>query len=162
MTLDRRRAAGAALGVAVCGTLAAAALASPPSGITPSNVVAKADLKKGVDLNADRIRFRTRAGTDISVQTITFAPGGRTGWHHHPGIVIVAVAKGQVTVVDSACRKTMYGAGSPNGTAFTESGTRPAEVRNLSGAPATVYATLVAPNSRLNIFRAEDSPRACP
>jgi hypothetical protein len=40
-------------------------------------------------------------------------------------------------------------------------GTEPREVRNLSGATATVFATLGAPNADEDIFRAEDPARAC-
>ena len=106
--------------------------------------------------------MRTEEPTDVRVQKVVFAPGGRTGWHHHPGIVLVAVESGQVTVVDSKCNATTYGPGSPNGSAFTEAGTKPLEVRNLSGAEATVYATFIAPNADTDIFRAEDRVRACP
>jgi hypothetical protein len=43
---------------------------------------------------------------------------------------------------------------------FVESGREPLEVRNLSSTDtATVVATLVAPNSDLDIFRAEDTVR---
>ncbi|HWT22426.1 MAG TPA: hypothetical protein VN213_02860 [Solirubrobacteraceae bacterium] len=154
------RVAGATIGVAVCGILATATLASPPSAITVTNPIPKADLNRPVDVNADRIRFRTRASTDIRVQTVTFAPLGRTGWHHHPGIVIVAVQSGAVTVFDSRCRRKTYGPGQPDGSAFTEVGTAPLEVRNLSSTdPATVVATLVAPDSTADIFRAEDPAR---
>ena len=157
-----RRFAAAGLGTAVCGLIAAAALASPPSQIVSSNLVEKADVNTPVDIAADGIRLRTRAPTDVRVQKLVFAPGGRTGWHHHAGIVLVAVQSGQVTVVGPRCRKTTYGPGSPKGSVFTEVGTRPREVRNLSRAEATVYATLIAPNAETDIFRAEDPVRPCP
>ena len=162
MNQTRRRILAAGLGTVVCGMIAAAALASPPSRITSSNLVAKADFNTPVDLDADRIRLRTKEPTDVRVQKVVFAPGGRTGWHHHPGIVLVAVESGQVTVVDAKCNATTYGPGSPNGSVFTESGTRPLEVRNLSGAEATVYATLIAPDAQTDIFRAEDALQTCP
>jgi hypothetical protein len=162
MKRTSRRVLALVLGALVCGMLAAAALASPPSLITPSNLVAKADFNTPVDLRADRIRLRTKEPTDVRVQKIVFAPGGRTGWHHHPGIVLVAVESGQVTVLDAECNATTYGPGSPNGAVFTEAGSKPLEVRNLSGAQATVYATLIAPNAETDIFRAEDPVRNCP
>jgi hypothetical protein len=112
--------------------------------------------------NADRIRLRTKKPTDVRVQKVVFAPGGRTGWHHHPGIVLVAVESGQVTVVDAKCNAQTYGPGARNGSVFTEIGTEPREVRNLSGTEATVYATLIAPNADMDIFRAEDPVRRCP
>jgi hypothetical protein len=162
MKRNGRRVLAAALGTAVCGMIAAAALASPPSLITVSNLVAKADFNTPIDLDADRIRLRTKEPTDVRVQKLVFAPGGRTGWHHHPGIVLVAVESGQVTILDANCHGTTYGPGSPNGSVFTEAGTDPREVRNLSGAEATVYATLIAPNADMDIFRAEDPVQACP
>jgi predicted metal-dependent enzyme (double-stranded beta helix superfamily) len=162
MTRTGRRVLAVGVGALGCGMIAAAALASPPSSITASNLVAKADLAKPVDLRANHIRLRTKQPTDVAVPKIVFAPGGRTGWHHHPGIVIVAVESGQVTVVDARCTATTYGPGLRNGAVFTEVGTRPREVRNLTRATATVYATLIAPNADTNIFRAEDAVHACP
>jgi predicted metal-dependent enzyme (double-stranded beta helix superfamily) len=162
MQRNGRRILAVGFGALVCGMLAAAALASPPSLITPSNLVAKADFNTPVDLKADHIRLRTKEPTDVRVQKIVFAPGGRTGWHHHPGIVLVAVASGRVTFFDARCKGTTYGPGSPNGSVFTEIGSEPREVRNLSGAGATVYATLIAPNANMDIFRAEDPVQPCP
>jgi hypothetical protein len=162
MKRNGRRMLAVGLGAVVCGMVATAALASPPSQITSTNLVAKADLNAAVDLKADRIRLRTKEPTDVRVQKVVFAPGGRTGWHHHPGIVLVAVEAGQVTVVDAKCNAQMYGPGSRNGSVFTEIGTKPREVRNLSGTEATVYATLIAPNADMDVFRAEDPVRPGP
>src|SRR4051812_47629252 len=162
MQRNGRRILAVGLGALVCAMLAAAALASPPSLITPSNLVAKADFNTPVDLEADHIRLRTKEPTDVRVQKIVFAPGGRTGWHHHPGIVLVAVASGEVTFFDAKCKGTTYGPGSPNGSVFTEGGSGPREVRNLSGAGGRVYATLTAPNAAPDICRAEAPARACP
>ena len=47
-------------------------------------------------------------------------------------------------------------------TVFIEYGDDPAEVRNLTSAPATVYATLVAPGRRSDrCSRMEDDPPPC-
>ena len=163
MNDNLRRILAVGLGATVCATLAAAALASPPSWITSTNLVTKADFDTPVDLDADRIRLRTKERTDVRVQKLVFASGGRTGWHHHPGIVLVAVESGQVTFFDSHCNATTYGPGSPNGAVFTEMGTEPREVRNLTGEQATVYATLIAPDADMDNFRAEDNPvHDCP
>lgn len=150
------------LGGAVCAMLAAAALASPPGRITSTNLVAKADFDTPVNLSADRIRLRTKERTDVRMQKLVFEPGGRTGWHHHPGIVLVAVESGHVTFFDSHCNATTYGPGSPKGAVFTEVGDGPREVRNLAGEKATVYATLIAPDADMDIFRAEDTAQECP
>ena len=51
---------------------------------------------------------------DIVVTELSFAPGGYTGWHSHPGKVLVGVARGSVTLYrgnDPACAGTTYHAG---------------------------------------------------
>ena len=151
----------AAVGVAVVGTLATVALGSAGSGRVTTLLVAKADNNETVHLNSDRIKFQTKGPTDVRVQTITFAPGGFSGWNHKPGFVLVAVQSGEVTEFDSQCNATTYGPNSPNGAVFVEYGDEPGEVRNLSSAPATVYATQVAPDANPAVFRIEDDPPPC-
>ena len=51
---------------------------------------------------------------DIVVSELSFAPGGYSGWHSHPGKVIVAVARGSLTIYHSdgsTCIPTTYSAG---------------------------------------------------
>ncbi len=51
---------------------------------------------------------------DIVVSELSFAPGGYSGWHSHPGKVIVAVSRGSLTVYrgdGSTCVPTTYSAG---------------------------------------------------
>lgn len=161
MKHPRKRAAVAIVGVAACGVAATAALASLPSGFHATNLVAEAELPARVQLNSDRIKFQTKGPVDVRVQSVTIDPGGRSGWHHHPGMVIVAVQTGTVSFVDAACNATSYGVGSPNGSVFIESGDEPGEVRNTTDQPATVYATFVAPDAEAGVFRIEDAP-VCP
>jgi quercetin dioxygenase-like cupin family protein len=161
MRFSKRELLVAGVGAATLGATAVVAFASPPSGITTTNLVAEAEIAAPVRLNSDRIKLKTKRPTDVRVQTLTFEPGGRTGWHHHPGIVVVAVQSGRVTVFDKHCDATTYGPGSPNGSAFTEAGDHPMEVRNQTDAPATVYATFLAPDADPPVFRIEDAPRHC-
>jgi hypothetical protein len=161
MKLDRRRVLAATIGLAVTGSFAGVALGSPPFGIVATNEVPKADLNERARVNSDGVKFKTKAPTDVRIQKVTFEPGGRTGWHHHPGVVLVAVQSGEVTVLDSDCNGKTYGPGLPNGSAFTESGDEPLEVRNASNsASATVFATLVVPDGAP--FRIEDDAVPCP
>ena len=162
MKLARKRAAVATVGVAVCSVVAAAALASPPSGFTGTNLVPEAEIAEGLHLNSDGVKFQTKGPADVRVQRIDIVPGGRSGWHHHPGVVIIAVQSGTVTYVDSDCDAVSYGAGSPNGPVFIESGDEPHEARNLTDQPVTSYATFVAPDADPGVFRIEDPPVNCP
>jgi len=48
------------------------------------------------------------------VQQIVIAPGGNTGWHSHPGPVVVVVQAGQLSFYDSedpTCTVRTYSAG---------------------------------------------------
>ena len=144
------------------GTLTAVALGSPGSGFSPQNLVT-ANFNSTIHLNSDRVKFQTKGPTYVRVQKIVIAPLGYSGWHHHPGIVIVAVASGQVTFTHSDCSSTTYGAGLPAGSSFVEGGDDPGQASSVGG--ATVYATFVAPNDgpvTSTTFRTEDAPISCP
>ena len=151
----------AVVAVAVVGTFAAVALGSAGFGRVTTLLVAKADNNETVQLNSDRIKFQTKGPTDVRIRTITFDPGGYSGWNHKPGFALVAVRSGEVTVSDSQCNSKTYGPSSPNGSAFVEYGDEPGEVRNTSSEPATVYVTLVAPDADPPVFRIEDDPPPC-
>ena len=142
--------------VASAAAVATIALASPGSGTTTTILASRATLSDRVKVNDDRIKFQTKDPTNFLVQTITFQPHGFTGWHHHPGVVMVVVQSGQVTTHDKKCRTRTYGAHE----VFVESGTAPFMVSNESSTEnAVVYATLVAPAG--SPFRVEDDPPSC-
>ena len=161
MKLTRRRAAIAAVGVTASAVAATAALASPPLGFHAVNLVGEAQLPGPVHVNSDRVKFQTKDPADVRVQEVTFDAHGVSGWHHHPGIVIVAVKSGTLTVFDADCNATTYGPGQRRGSVFVESGDEPGEVRNLTDEPATAYATFVAPDANPPVFRIEDAPVSC-
>jgi|SRR5665647_1747362 len=158
MKFNRNYVLAATVGAVGVGALAPVALASPPSGFTPT-VLVKADFDQTVHLNSDKVKFQTKDPTDVMVQKIVQDPGGSSGWHHHPGVVIVAVQSGSVTVWDSDCNPTTYGPGLPNGAVFTEGGDEPGQVTSSGG--ATLYATFVAPNADPPVFRLEDDAPPC-
>jgi hypothetical protein len=145
------------LGVVLVGTAAAVAVASPSSGLT-STIFVTADLAQDVHLNSDKVKFQTKGPTDVRVQKLDFAAGAFSGWHHHPGMVIVAVQSGAVTLTHADCNSVTYGPGLPAGSVFVESGDEPAQATSATG--ATVYVTYVAPDGAG--FRLEDDPVTCP
>jgi hypothetical protein len=156
---SRKKWSAVILGVAVIGTFAAVALASAGSGFTPTNL-ATGNLPDGVHVNSDRVKFQTKDSTDVRVQRIVFDPGGFSGWHHHPGVVIATVTSGAVTFTNSDCNSTTYGPGLPAGSVFVESGDDPGQASSAGG--ATVYATFVAPHANPPVFRIEDAAQTCP
>ena len=157
---SKKKWAAATVGVAVIGTLAAAvALGSPGSNVAITDLVV-ANFDNTVHLNSDRVKFQTKGPTDVRIQRLVFSAGGRSGWHHHPGIVIVAVQSGALTLWESDCSSQTYGPGLPNGAVFAEGGDNPQEVTTAGG--ATVYATFVAPSVDPFDTRDEDDEVLCP
>ena len=159
---SKKKWAAATVGVAVIGTFAAVALGSMGSGVTLTTLVT-ANFDDTVHLNSDRVKFQTKDPTDVRIQEFVFAEDGRSGWHHHPGIAIVAVKSGELTLWESDCSSKTYGLGHPNGAVFAEGGDSPQEVTTVDG--ATFYAMFVAP--RVDppvgpITRVEDNAVSCP
>jgi len=150
----------ATVGVAVIGTLAAAvALGSPGSGNTITTLVT-ANFDNPVQVNSDRVKFQTKDATDVRIQKIVFAPGAHSGWHHHPGMVLLSVESGVVTLTQPDCSTETYGPGLPNGAVFAEGGDIPERVSSVEG--ATVYAVFVSPSNDPPITRVEDDAVSCP
>jgi len=96
------------------------ALATPPSGIVSATVVARAafpdsvDLKLKVNEDGREVVMHAPDTRDTVMQTIVIGPGGNTGWHSHPGPVVVLVKAGELTLYDGddpACTGRTYSAG---------------------------------------------------
>ena len=124
--------------MSTAGILATPASGSPGSGITPTTYVTS-DLTEVVDFNHDRVKFQTKDPTTVRVQKLEFAPGGHTGFHHHPGVVIVSIQSGSLTLVDGSCGTEVHAAGS----VFVEGEDHVHEAVSPGG--ATVYVTYIVP-----------------
>ena len=154
---SKKRWAAATVGVAVIGTIAAAvALGSPPGppGSVMITTLVTANFDETVHLNSENVKFQTKEATDVRIQKIVFAPGAFSGWHHHPGMVLLAVESGAVTFWKSDCSSKTYGPGLPDGAVFVEGGDDPAQASSVDG--ATSYATFIAPHANPPVFRIDD------
>lgn len=56
-------------------------------------------------------RLYTSGPTNFQVLDVTLIPGGHTGWHSHPGILLSGVISGSIEWYDSQCAKHVYNAG---------------------------------------------------
>ena len=132
----------AVLSVAVV-ALASVALATPPTGFT-TNLLARGSAGQ-LHVRHDGIRLTSRHGvsTDVAVATVTIEPGGSSGWHHHPGIVLVVVQSGTVSFYNRHCRADVHQAGET----FTESSDSPGLAKNTGTGTAVVQATFIVPAS---------------
>ena len=158
MSYSKQLKFAAMFGIAALGTIATAALASPGFGIS-SDILVTADLDEPGHINSDRVKFQTKDRTDVRVQRLTFAAGSFSGWHHHPGVIIVAVETGAVTLTESNCGSKTYGPGLPNGSVFVEGHDSVQQATSATG--AVVYVTYVAPSADPPVFRIEDPVQSC-
>jgi hypothetical protein len=125
--------------VALCVGMAAAtgALATPGSGVVTSPVVARGAFADSTDIKFKITGFgqqviHARNAQDTVVQQIVIGPGGHTGWHSHPGPVVVVIKAGALTFYsseDPTCTGRTYTVGQ----AFIDSGQGHVHIaRNLS------------------------------
>ena len=114
--------------VAAVSTVAVAAVLTPGFGILSAPVFARASFADPTDIqfkvSARSLFFgRERQNQQVIdvtnaretvMQQIVIAPGGHTGWHSHPGPVVVLIKSGQMSFYDSedpTCTVRTYSAG---------------------------------------------------
>ena len=154
MKKGMRRRLAVLAGMIVVPVLAAGiALATPGIGIIGAPVQARGTLQddessiRRVGWELFLSSFRRGSGTDFVTQTISIAPGGTTGWHTHPGPVLVTVKSGALTVVyanDSSCAGTTYTAGQ----SFIDFGNANIHTAlNKGPLPTELWATYIVPGA---------------
>lgn len=149
-----RAAKATAIAAAVLGVTGTGVARATPSSGSTSVVINRGLVSDDTKIYTKAIKLKTKGPFEIITQTVTFEPGGTSGWHTHPGPVFVTVKSGSVTVYDRKCEPRVYTAGQ----GFLE-GPRPAVVRNEGTVVSENVATLLVPEG--TAARA-DSPSLCP
>ena len=103
--------------------LAAGALATPPlgfvvnqieaTGSTPDNVTQQVQIGAGSS-DGDQpwqLQLQAQGATDFYVQQLVLAPGGYSGWHTHPGLLVGTLVSGAIDFYDANCQKHSLTAG---------------------------------------------------
>jgi len=131
-----------ALGVAASVLAAGPARAVPPAGVI-TEILGSGTTLAGFTIHAAGINVESKHAAGVTVAHLTFAPGGTTGWHAHPGPVLVIVTTGSVTKYSAQdCTAHTYTAGQ----AFVEHGpTDENLVRNDGSVPAETLVTFITP-----------------
>lgn len=132
-----QRAGSWTVAIVAVAVLGGGALATPGSGVVSSAVKARAgfadatDIKFKVDMLGQELMHVPNAQETV-IQEIVIGPGGHTGWHSHPGPVVVLVKSGALTFYDGedpACTPRTY----ETGQAFIDRGQGHVHIaRNLS------------------------------
>lgn len=142
----------ASLAAVLGATLATVAMASPPSGVSPT-LLARGTYD-AFKVKADGpIEFEAEAkpAIDLVVRRHDYQVGGQTGWHTHPGPVFITVKEGTLTYYeydDPSCTPHVVSAGQ----GFVDNGSGHL-VRNEGTVPAQDVSVIVAPVGGL--FRGE-------
>ncbi|HUP45265.1 MAG TPA: cupin domain-containing protein [Thermoanaerobaculia bacterium] len=149
---------GTAVAALVCSSLT---LATMGSGTTSTLVGPPATFesfkvkRKAVD--GWEVEVEAKQGLKIATQTITFQPGGQSGWHTHPGPVFISVKEGTMTFYDENCGATVRMAGE----GFLDTGDHPHLARNETGSPATNVVTYFAPPAAVSLRIDAPQPQNC-
>jgi quercetin dioxygenase-like cupin family protein len=153
--------------------LALAALAAPARA-TPGCGITVQDLSVGffpsgslnlmcneIGLYGWKLKSKVKGDTDVLVTQYTWAPGGHTGWHSHPGPTLVTVLSGELALYDGddpTCTPTIYHAGET----FTDVGCGDVHLaRNAGQVDAVAMAVHIIPHGQPRRIDAPD-PGNCP
>jgi hypothetical protein len=98
------------------------------------------------------VELKAKGGLEVVLRSFAYSPGAFTGWHKHPGPVLIQVVEGTVTFfeADDPCTPIVVSAGQ----GYVDTGDHGHIGRNLSGAPAkdiTIY--LAPPGTQVSQLR---------
>jgi quercetin dioxygenase-like cupin family protein len=96
--------------------------ATPASGLvltTLTTAVAPGGISEHLQLNRNpdgsvnpwQLQLQAQGDTDYIVAHLEIPPGGHSGWHNHPGVLVAAVKSGAIDFYDQDCAMTRIGAG---------------------------------------------------
>lgn len=150
----------AATGIALLALIASVAIswASPASGVAPT-LLARGTFDsfkvRSYPHGPDDFKAEAKAPTDVVVRRHDYLPGSTTGWHRHPGPVLITVTQGQLTFYaydDPTCTPHVVSAGQ----GYVDDGSGHIG-RNETGLPAQDVSVIIAPVG--GTFRSElDAP----
>jgi len=77
-----------------------------PAGSFHLTILSRGTLSEPVHFNTGAVKFQTKGSVDVATATVTLDPLSSSGWHEHPGVVLVTVKSGTVTFYDETCSAT--------------------------------------------------------
>jgi quercetin dioxygenase-like cupin family protein len=124
------------------------------AGVT--NLGAWLNLHPAISLKFGMVPIGLLQSAEVVTQQTTFAPGGMSGWHSHPGYLTGTVVSGQVVRYGSDCSSQTFTAGQ----SFYETGASTFIVKNASGTdPAVLSVTFVVPGGTPTTALRIDKPQ---
>jgi quercetin dioxygenase-like cupin family protein len=159
-TPSRKPLALVGAGTTIALAAATVALATPPSGETPTplargTLIAPANVN--LKVTGGRVGIKTQGALDALMLNITLAPGGNGGWHSHAGPAITIVKQGTVTIIDAKCKRHEV----PAGHAVISPGSSPTENENKGTTPVVVDVTFLIPHGAMSPRVDQPAPAGC-
>jgi quercetin dioxygenase-like cupin family protein len=163
----------AATGAIIVAATALAALATPPSGATPTLLAkgrfaadidarTKTDIDPGPRTSWWKGLINTKGASDLEVLEVRLAPSGTFGWHSHPGPSLVIVKSGTATFYmagDPTCTPHVVQAGE----GFVDNGGDVHLVRNEGNVElVNIVASLIPAGATRRIDESNPYPGTCP
>lgn len=105
----------------------------------------------------NNLNLHVKGPSDVLQSLLVFQPGGDTGWHTHPGPVVVVVKTGALTEYHSNGCVTVH----PAGSVFFETQDEVHRAVNETGGVAEVYATFISPAGSQPLIPATDPGAVC-
>jgi quercetin dioxygenase-like cupin family protein len=103
------------------------------------------------------VEMHIKGPSDVLQSLLVFQPGGDTGWHTHPGPVVVVVKSGALTEFENNGCVTVH----PTGSVFFESANVVHRAVNQTGSVSEVYATFISPTGMAPLIPANDPGGTC-
>ena len=155
-TNPRRALVGAVVALSLAGVFAGTALATPANQFV-GTPLARGTMDGPYQRNLGDVKFQTKGAVVFNVVSVNVAVGGSSGWHSHPGLVLVTVKQGAITFYDQDCNPVVHA----TGTSFIEAeGDGPGLARNEGSVEAIVYVTYIAP-ADTTAFRVDQGNPGC-
>jgi quercetin dioxygenase-like cupin family protein len=129
--------------------LVGVALATPGLNIISAPIHARGTIDDRLNIkSATGIKLKTRGAMDLATQQIVIGPSGHTGWHSHPGPVLVTVKSGALRLIyadDCTGLGTVYEAGD----SFVDRGDETVHIARNESSSANVelWATYLVPGA---------------
>lgn len=82
-------------------------------GVVPGSIGQHIQINKNPDGSVEpwQLQLQVQGDTDVYMQRLELLPGGYSGWHTHPGLLIGTVVAGQIDFYNSRCEKRTVTAG---------------------------------------------------
>jgi quercetin dioxygenase-like cupin family protein len=107
--------------------------------------------------NGTPVNLHVDGSNDVLQTDLVFQQGAETGWHYHPGPVVVVIKSGALTEIHSDGCVTVH----PAGSVFFEEKDVVHNAVNQTGGVTEVYATFLSPAGAQPLIPAANPGRTC-